>query len=159
MRFFCHLSNDLTKHLANFKLRHPELIDNAVQEFIRYEPPAQFIGRIALEEIEMGGKTIRANSVVLLVLASANRDPRAFSDPDIFDIERKDLRHLSFGRGRHSCIGGGLAEKEFSIALKAIFDGSRRISLADENITWTARMGGRWPEALELNIDMAGHGG
>jgi cytochrome P450 len=46
-----------------------------------------------------------------------------------------------------------------AIALKAIFDGSRRISLANGNITWTARMGGRWPEALELNIDMAGHGG
>ncbi|MFQ5565859.1 MAG: cytochrome P450 [Paracoccaceae bacterium] len=131
-------------------MRHPELMENAVEEVIRHQPPAQFIGRIALDQIEIGGKTIRPRDVVLLVLASASRDPRAFPDPDRFDIEREDLRHLSFGRGRHSCIGGGLAAKEFQIALRAIFDGSRGISLKQPEITWIARMGHRWPESLNL---------
>lgn len=137
-------------------MRCPELVESAVEECIRHQPPAQFIGRIALEEIEIGAKTIRPTDVVILVLASANRDPRAIPDPDRFDIGRKDLRHLSFGRGRHSCIGGSLVVKEFQIALRAIFDGSRRISLRDQDITWTARMGHRWPEALNLTLEHAG---
>ena len=137
-------------------MRRPELIGNAVEEFIRHQPPAQFIGRIALEQIEIGGKTIRPKDVVILVLASASRDSRVFPDPDRFDIARENLRHLSFGRSRHSCIGGGLATKEFQIALRAIFDGSRRISLRDREITWTARMGHRWPESLNLTVEYAG---
>jgi len=137
-------------------MRRPELIENAVEECFRHQPPAQFIGRIALDEIGIGTKTIRPKDVVILVLASANRDPRAIPDPDRFDIRRKDLRHLSFGRGRHSCIGGSLVAKEFQIALRAIFDGSRRISLKHPHITWTARMGHRWPEALNLTVEHVG---
>lgn len=137
-------------------MRRPELVENAVEECLRHQPPAQFIGRIALEEIEIGARTIRQKDAVILVLASANRDPRVTTDPDRFDIGRKELRHLSFGRGRHSCIGGSLVAKEFQIALRAIFDGSRRISLKHRDITWTARMGHRWPEALNLTLEQVG---
>ena len=66
------------------------------------------------------------------------------------------LRHLSFGRGGHSCIGGSLVAKEFQIALWAVLDGSRRISLRDHDITWIARMGHRRPEALNLTLEHAG---
>ena len=116
-------------------------------------PPVSAPGTRSLNKFDIGARTIRPKDVVILVLASANRDPRAIPGPDRFDIDRKDPRHLSFGRGRHSCIGGTLVAKEFQIALRAIFDGSRSISLGDRDITWTARMGHRWPEALHLTFD------
>lgn len=131
----------------------PELLDAAVDECLRYDSPGQFQGRIALETVEIGGKVIRAHSVVLLVLASANRDERAFSYPNRFMIERNNKRrHLAFGSGNHACIGGSLVNMEFRVALGRIFDGTRDVTLATDSLSWTARAGHRWPEALPLQI-------
>ena len=134
-------------------MEKPELIPAAVEECLRYESPAQYQGRIASEEIQIGGKTIKANSVVLFVLASANRDPAYVTDPDQFDIERDKPRHISFGLGTHRCVGSKLVSIEFETALKKIFDGSRMVKLANENLNWIARAGHRWPESLPLMID------
>jgi cytochrome P450 len=144
----------LLRHPDQLRLMmgRPELIDPAVEECLRFEAPGQYQGRIATEDIEIGEATIKANSIVFLVLASANRDPRALSDPDRFQIERQGFRHLSFGAGRHACIGAALVEMEFQAALAAIFDGSRQIELADKEIAWTARAGHRWPAELPLYV-------
>lgn len=131
--------------------KNPELLDAAVDECLRYESPGQFQGRIALETVEIGGKAIRAHSVVLVVLASANRDERAFPDADRFMINRKGTRrHLAFGSGNHACIGGALVAMEFRAALQRLFDGSQDIELATDRLSWTARAGHRWPSALPL---------
>ena len=125
----------LLTHEAELKklAERPELIDDAIEECLRYELPGQYQGRIALEDIHWGNKVIRKSSVVLLVFASANRDPKAFPDPDRFNIERKDTaRHLAFGLGRHACIGGPLVRMEFSAALRKLFDGSRLIRLCGQ---------------------------
>ena len=145
----------LLTHQAELKkmTKQPELVEAAVEECLRYEPPGQYQGRIALKDIHWGDKVIRKSSVVLLVFASANRDPKAFADPDCFNIERKDnSRHLAFGLGRHACIGGQLVRMEFSAALRKLFDGSRRIRLADKELTWAARPGHRWPVEVQLEI-------
>jgi pimeloyl-[acyl-carrier protein] synthase len=133
-------------------IENPELFGPAVDECLRYESPGQYQGRIARETMEIGGKTIKANSVVLLVLASANRDPRAFPDPDRFVIERKGRRHLAFGLGRHACIGGGLISMEFRAFFEAFLDRWNRVELGQQELSWTARAGHRWPEGLTLKI-------
>lgn len=133
-------------------IARPELFGPAVDECLRYESPGQYQGRIASETMEIGGVTIRANSVVLLVLASANRDPRAFPDPDSFRIERKGRCHLAFGAGRHACIGGSLVTMEFTAFFEAFAQMWGRTSMADGEIAWTSRAGHRWPLALPLKI-------
>ncbi|MEC9343478.1 MAG: cytochrome P450, partial [Pseudomonadota bacterium] len=130
----------------------PTLVGPAVEECLRYESPGQYQGRVALETVEIGGKTIRANSVVLHVLAAANRDPAVFPRPDRFDIDRNGARHLAFGVGQHACIGGTLVGMEFRAALSALFDGSREFLPRTDRLEGVARAGHRWPAALPLDV-------
>ena len=101
------------------RLRHePELVIGTVEELLRYEPPVQFLRfRTALDDIDVAGTTIPKGSPVTLMLASGNRDPGRFRDPDRFDPEREDNQHLGFGGGIHLCFGAPLARTEVQIAL------------------------------------------
>jgi cytochrome P450 len=111
------------------RLRHdPELVIRTVEELLRYEPPVQFVPwRAALDDIEVAGTTIPAGAQVMLVLASANRDPDHVRDPDRFDpdrfdpdrfgLARDDVQHLGFSGGIHYCFGAPLARLEAQIAL------------------------------------------
>lgn len=80
-----------------------------VEETLRYDPPVQLAGRIALADMVIGGVEVPAGDVMMLLLAGANRDPAEYDRPDVFDPERKNLRHLGFGRGAHYCLGAPLA--------------------------------------------------
>ena len=106
--------------LALLKAR-PELITNAVEEFLRYDSSVQLTGRTALEDIEdLGGRRIAQGDNVLSLLGSANRDPAVYPDrPDSLDIERPNVRPLSFGGGIHHCLGAQLARIEAEIAISA----------------------------------------
>ncbi|MEU2110399.1 cytochrome P450 [Streptomyces sp. NPDC019507] len=98
--------------------REPEIAPRLVEELLRFEPPVQIIPRRgALTDIEIGGVTIPEGAVVALVLASGNRDPKRFTDPDRFDPDRPDIEHLGFGSGIHSCFGAPLARLEAQFAL------------------------------------------
>lgn len=79
------------------------------------------IPRIALEDIELRGETIRAGQIVQLSIASANRDPSRFPDPDRFDITKERGPTLSFGHGPHGCLGALLAMEEARISLETLF--------------------------------------
>jgi len=107
--------------LALLKAR-PELITNAVEEFLRYDSSVQLTGRTALEDIEdLGGRRIAQGDNVLCLLGSANRDPAVYPDrPDSLDIERPNVRPLSFGGGIHHCLGAQLARIEAEIAISAL---------------------------------------
>lgn len=99
----------------------PELMPNAVEELLRYEPPVHMLPqRTPLTDIEVAGVTIPKGAPLILMLASGNRDPLRFEDPDHFDPTREDNQHFGFGSGIHNCFGAPLARVEAQIALSAL---------------------------------------
>ena len=104
----------------------PDLVPDAVEEILRFEPVAEGVARKAIERIELGGVALEPGELLFLSLLSANRDPAVFADPDRFDPERADNRHLSFGRGLHFCLGASLARAEaqegFAVLLERLLD-------------------------------------
>ncbi len=107
--------------LALLKAR-PDLITNAIEEFLRYDSSVQMTGRVTLEEIDdLGGKRIPKGESVLCLLGSANHDPAVYPDrPDRLDITRPNVRPLSFGGGIHFCLGAQLARIEAEIAIATL---------------------------------------
>ncbi|MFF4696167.1 cytochrome P450 [Streptomyces chattanoogensis] len=96
----------------------PDLVVPLVEEVLRYEPPVQFIPfTTALADIDIADTTIPKGAQVWLLLASANRDPKRFDDPDRFDPDRDDNQHLGFYTGIHYCFGAPLARMEAQLAL------------------------------------------
>jgi cytochrome P450 len=115
----------------------PTLMRNAVEEFLRYEPPAQFQTRTSLVPLEMHGVTIPANETLFLCLASANRDESRWERPAVLDIERSDLQHVAFGYGIHHCLGASLARLEASVAVGTMVQRFVNPSVAgDEKPSW-----------------------
>ncbi|MBE2997148.1 cytochrome P450 [Nocardiopsis sp. HNM0947] len=100
----------------------PEVVAGAVEELLRYLSIVH-LGRrrTALEDIEIAGRTIRAGEGVILLSELANRDPRAFPDPDTFDITRNARPHLAFGAGTHHCVGQPLARMELQVIYPTLF--------------------------------------
>jgi cytochrome P450 len=96
---------------------HRELLPQAVEEALRFDPPVQMERRRPTADTVIGGRAIAEEELVVPCFAAANRDPKVFPDPDRFDIERVATGHVSFGHGRHYCVGAGLARAEIEIAL------------------------------------------
>jgi len=133
----------LIRHPAEIeKLRsRPELVAKAVQECLRYEGPIILTPRILHEDAEFGGKSIAKNSMVWAMLASANRDPGKFPEPDRFDIERDATDHVAFGGGAHFCLGYRLAELEGQAAIGTLVRRFRDLSLrSPDTVEWGASL-------------------
>jgi cytochrome P450 len=128
-------------------LQHPEqlamlkndrsLMDNAIEEMLRYEPPVQFMPRFATEDITFCGKQIKRDQLVLVMISSANRDEASNPNGEVFDITRDAVKHVSFGHGIHLCLGLALARMEASIAFNALFDRFPNLGLAPQQVTWS----------------------
>jgi cytochrome P450 len=95
-------------------------IETAVEEFMRYDGPAQAVTRIAREPIAMHGFEIARGDRIFIVLNAADRDPRQFSEPDRLDVSRADNRHVAFGHGAHFCLGAPLARLEGQVAFRRL---------------------------------------
>ena len=124
--------------LALLKAR-PELMEGAIEEFLRYDSSVQMTGRVALEEIEdLGGKRIPKGETVLCLLGSANRDPAVYPDrPDRLDVTRANVKPLSFGGGIHFCLGAQLARIEAEIAIATLLRRLPDLRIDDvENPEW-----------------------
>ena len=125
-------SKELEKLKAN-----PLLINNAIEEFLRYDSPIQMTFRIAFEDINIKGKTIKKGQQVALLLGSANRDEDEFEGPDTLNIERKNAnRHLAFATGIHYCVGANLAKTEARIAINTLIETFPNFSISKEATIW-----------------------
>jgi cytochrome P450 len=96
------------------------LVPQTIEEVLRYEAPSPVQARVLSRDVEIYGETLPQGTHVLLINGSANRDERAIPNADVFDIERAPVRHLTFGRGPHFCLGAALARLEGRVALEQI---------------------------------------
>ncbi len=110
----------------------PSLIPNMVEEALRYDSPVQFLPRFALQEVEIGGTRIPAQSQVMPSFASANRDGRRFPDADRFDVRRNAQGHLAFGHGIHFCLGAPLARLEARVAYEELLRRMPQLARTDD---------------------------
>jgi unspecific monooxygenase len=108
----------------------PEGIEGLTEEILRYDPPVHVFTRYAYEEAEVFGHTFRRGDQVALMLAAANRDPKALDDPEGFDPARPPKVNKSFGGGLHFCVGAPLARMELQAALPILFDRCPDLRLA-----------------------------
>jgi cytochrome P450 len=125
------------EHLASL-VERPELIPNAIEEFLRFYTPVT-IARVITEDAEIAGCPVKGGERVLLSYPSANRDPDAFDDPDEVVLDREHNRHMAFGVGVHRCLGSNLARMELKVSLETWLERYPRFELAvaPSEVTWS----------------------
>ena len=141
-------------------LRHPSAITrlrqdssltrSAVEEILRFQGPVQGISRVVATPCKLFEETLEPGHTIIMLVASANRDPVQFPDPDRFDIERKHNTHLTFGAGSHTCLGSYLARLEARIAITMLLRRYQRIELCEPDPTWTETLLIRGPERFNV---------
>jgi cytochrome P450 len=118
--------------LAKVLAEHPDqrravyedrsLLQNVIDETLRFEPTGHASARYVMHDVDYHGTTVPAGSAILMLMASANRDPRRYENPDVYDIHRDDIQHLTFGYGLHFCLGANLARLEGRVALDELLN-------------------------------------
>ena len=108
----------------------PALLATGVDELLRFDSPVQMNVRVATAEVELAGYRVPAGAELALVLAAANRDPKAFERPDELDLTRDARRHVAFGGGIHHCLGAALARMEGEVALARLLARFPELALA-----------------------------
>ncbi|WP_296614251.1 cytochrome P450 [Sphingomonas sp.] len=131
---------------------HPEIIESAVEELLRYETPSQHTARIVKQDTEIGGKLMKKGEAVMAVMAAGNRDPERFPNPDELDLTRTDNRHLAFGWAAHFCFGAALARMEARISYLALLARMQdiRVAVPESTLEWRTNSGLRGLSALPL---------
>ena len=131
----------------------PSLMPNAIEEMLRFDPPVQLMPRFALQDCEFYGNKIKKNQLIVPVIASANRDPAANDNPEVFDIKRENIRHVAFGHGIHLCLGLSLARMEAKIALNKLLARFPNMTLAEQVLVWTPVMLVRGSDNLLIDVN------
>jgi pimeloyl-[acyl-carrier protein] synthase len=144
-------------------LRHPDqmaklasdltLIPSAVEEMLRFESPSQHTARIAPCDRDLGQKQIRKGQAVIAVMAAANRDPERFPDPDVFDVTRRDNRHVAFGYAAHFCFGAPLARVEGQLGFEGLLRRFNNFRLIPQKLDWRSNLGLRGLTSLRIEFD------
>jgi len=132
--------------------REPQLVENAVEECLRYDSPVQATGRRALENVIIGGIPIPKDSHAIVLIGACNRDPARFAEPDRFDITRQDNDHLAFGGGIHFCLGANLARVEGRIAIGALTSKFPGIDLAGDTVEYREMFNLRGLKSLPVKL-------
>jgi cytochrome P450 len=134
----------LSRHLDDRQrlIDEPELLDGAVEEFLRVYPPARTHARTAVRDTELGGCTVAKGDRVLLSEVSANHDESAFPDADRFVVDRFPNRHVAFGLGIHRCPGSHLARAQFKTMLRQVLERMPDYTVRDDEVVeytnWSA---------------------
>ena len=110
---------DHPQELAKLRAR-PELINNAIEEILRYDSPVTNTGRNVQRELSLRGCPMQLGDSITVSLAAANHDPEVNPNPQRFDIERANIQHQSFGGGKHTCLGAPLARVEAQEGISAL---------------------------------------
>ncbi len=132
--------------------RDPTLTATAVEELLRFEGPGQALVRVALDDLAIGGRRIRRGDRLFVMINAANRDPRRFVDPDRLDLGREPNPHLTFGHGRHFCVGAPLARLEAQVALPRLLERLPGLALAAPRLEWIDSLIFRGVRALPLTF-------
>ena len=130
------------------------LVPNAIEEGLRWEPPITSLVRHARRDTTLGGVQIEAGMNVNVSVASANRDPARYDDPDRFVFDRTNINHLTFGYGPHLCLGMHLARMETRVAINALFDRLPNLRLdPDAEPPQITGVAFRSPASLQVRFD------
>jgi cytochrome P450 len=130
--------------------RDPSLIPQLIEEGLRYHSPVQALFRQTTQAVEVAGTFISARATVMPLLASANRDPRKFPDPERFDVTRNTDGHVALGHGVHFCLGAPLARAEARVALEALLPYLPSLRPAAQPAAWIDSFFVRGPKTLPL---------
>lgn len=133
----------------------PSLANDAVEELLRYDGPSGAQVRIVQVEHGLHGKTLRPGERVFMMLNAANRDPRAYPDPDRLDLHRDGVPHLTFGYGPHICLGFPLARTEGQVAFPAVLARYRHLEPASAPQEWLNSLVFRGMKALPVRVRRA----
>jgi cytochrome P450 len=144
----------LLRHPAELaRLRaEPALVPGAVEEMLRFEPPIIFLSRVVAVDMTLAGVELAAGELIQLSLASANRDPAEFEEPDRFDVARVPGRHLSFGYGPHFCLGANVARMEARVAFEALLSRFGSIELVGPEPPWATATALRTLERFPVRL-------
>ncbi len=134
-------------------LSNPDLIENAIEESLRYDAPVQRVTRASLAEVEIDGKVIPAGQRIFLMLGAGNHDPSQYEAPEKFDITRKNIKHMSFGYGLHFCIGATLGRMEAQIAVNTMLQRLPNLHLVEE-VVYRDNHSFHAPEEVKLAFDI-----
>ena len=116
----------------------PQLIPAFIEELLRYSPSVLLTLRRTIRPVTLSGIEIPADQLVVALLAAANRDPREFENPEVFDLHRPRNRHLAFGAGIHVCVAAALVRLELTILLETVLSRCTQIECpADDDLSWT----------------------
>jgi cytochrome P450 len=145
----------LLEHVDQWELllARPELLENAVEELLRFEPTAQYMRRVAEQDVLIDGVRIPSGTEVVCWIASANRDAQKWGPTaDDLDITRADARHhLAFGKGAHVCVGSWLARLELQVVLATLLERFPAARIADQELVWSSNVI-RGPDELVLDL-------
>ena len=131
----------------------PTLAGSAVEEVLRWRAPSQYQGRYAVQDRTWHGVTIPAGSPMLIVTGAANRDPRAYDDPDRFDIGREGPLGISFGHGIHYCIGAHLARLEGKVAFTELYRRWPQMQVDVDAVRWVHMSNVAGPSSIPVTTD------
>ncbi len=126
----------------------PGLIRNGVEEMLRFGSPVFAVSRRSNADVELGGRRIRADQELILMLGAANRDPAQFPNPDRFDVTRTDNRHIALGLSPHFCLGAPLTRLQAQLAVRELLRRFPDLSLASNGLSWGRGLGLRGIESL-----------
>ena len=134
----------------------PRLIESAVEEMLRYEPPIIYLSRVVHRDCKLGGVEFESGSLMHVSLSAANRDPQRFPDPERFDVMRSDNRHLSFGFGAHFCLGASIARMEARVAFETLLEKFESIEWDGGEPRWAGDTALRTLEAFPVRLTPSG---
>ncbi|MET0659513.1 MAG: cytochrome P450 [Steroidobacteraceae bacterium] len=136
--------------------QNPALVPSLLEEVLRYNPPVQILFRHSTAATQIGGVDIPAGSTIMPILASANRDETKYSNPDVFDIDRRpEVPILSFGQGPHFCLGNYLTRMEAKLALQVMFQRFAVLEAVSDEVEWIDSYFARGPHHLRVRFKVA----